>query len=864
MSVKYFISVVLPLLLLAAWDKAALSAEVERLDPPETVLPDVADSFSGYRARREGDAALVLGNFDQAERFYREYGSSALVRGDTRALQDSIVRLVNLYLQKGDISSAEREIAAYREKSLNEFIGRSLDAEVLMLKRDFAGAEKQLRELLATADLPDYLFAPLQFALGESLMLQKHYKAAAESYKLLNEAEPSFDASFRYIYALQSGGELESSGKALESLSQEETTSQQAGMVKLLFVNQYLMEKRFTEAASGYRNLPEMNAPDRLRYTVALKLADHFLANNLLPDGAEFLNEAFTYAPGLDERNYILTALMDLEARSGNYQRAADLMRRYLAYFPDDTDRYGNTLQLAHLLVRGGQLSGASVVYRELFDDGGAPHGLRLTAAREGSEVLKELKRNEEVEQLLKEMIAFGKSDDERAEGNYLLSRYYYEMQSYDKAIEIARLCLSGNTRWRFPGLYVLMEAQSGKRDYAGALESARTLKTQGIDSWPERGCFAEAELLEKSGDIDGAINAYDSFSVLWQLSELAPRALYTAGRLSFERGDYGRAGDLFQRLVQRYPQYEFTAHGMHLAVYSSYMQGNLNRMDDLINQMKRLYPDSAYTLRAQLWRIDVLKLNRDYAGALNHLNSMADFYAEKSEEAYGEVRYEQGGLLLSQGDRAGAVGLFEEVLNSGVSAGLKSKCSFVLGDISMSGGDYDSAAAFFSDALRLAQDREFSLAAEGRLADTLYSIGTLNEDVSRQAEALKHYRNILDSGIGASSGVLYWQTCYKLGSLLNLSGDVAGALKVLDGMLISASGYGGEFTDSESTWIKLGIELSVKLNLSSGSGAGIKSASGVIELAGGLKLSPAFDLEPLKQLVDRERKLLSLESQEK
>ena len=285
---------------------------------PESVLPDVADNFDGYRARREGDAALSLGDYALAEQLYREYASAALVRGDTQSLQDSSVRLVNLYLQKGDIASAEREIAEFKRNGLDDFVGRALDAEVLMLKRDFSGAETLLRELLATAELPDYLFGPLQFALGESLMLQKRYKAAAESYKLLNEALPSFDASFRYVYALQQGGELSESAEALANLSSGDTTSRQAGMVKLLQVNQYLIEKRFTEAASVYRELPGMERPETLRYYIALKLADHFLANDALTDGAEFLNEAFNYAPGLDERNYILTALMDMEAKAAH------------------------------------------------------------------------------------------------------------------------------------------------------------------------------------------------------------------------------------------------------------------------------------------------------------------------------------------------------------------------------------------------------------------------------------------------------------------------------------------------------------------------------------------------------------------
>ena len=81
---KYCKIWVLALLLLPALGEA-LAAEGTLAGAPETVLPDVADNFDGYRARREGDAALALGDYALAERFYREYASAALVREIGRA-----------------------------------------------------------------------------------------------------------------------------------------------------------------------------------------------------------------------------------------------------------------------------------------------------------------------------------------------------------------------------------------------------------------------------------------------------------------------------------------------------------------------------------------------------------------------------------------------------------------------------------------------------------------------------------------------------------------------------------------------------------------------------------------------------------
>ena len=236
----------------------------------------------------------------------------------------------------------------------------------------------------------------------------------------------------------------------------------------------------------------------------------------------------------------------------------------------------------------------------------------------------------------------------------------------------------------------------------------------------------------------------------------------------------------------------------------------------------------------------------------------MAIYYADRSAGALGEVRYEQGMLALETGDISGATGLFEAVLNSASSDKLKAKCSFALGDMAMKSGDYTSASAFFSDALSQAQDKEFALASEGRLADALYSIGTLNEDVARQEEALSHYRKLLESGLGVPDGVLYWQTCYKSAVLMKQLGDSDGALAGLNRMLIAASGYNGEFTEGESLWLKLGVELAVELNVSSLSAEGLASAGRTVDLAEKLKLSPSGDFTELRELIERDNQLIT------
>ena len=76
--------------------------------------------------------------------------------------------------------------------------------------------------------------------------------------------------------------------------------------------------------------------------------------------------------------------------------------------------------------------------------------------------------------------------------------------------------------------------------------------------------------------------------------------------------------------------------------------------------------------------------------------------------------------------------------------------------------------------------------------------------------------------------------------------------------MLISASGYGVEFTDGESLWLKLAVELAVELNISSSSAEGLAAAGRTVDLAKQLKLSPSGDFTELRELIERENQLVT------
>ena len=374
------------------------------------------------------------------------------------------------------------------------------------------------------------------------------------------------------------------------------------------------------------------------------------------------------------ERKYALMLLIDGCSAAGLTDEAAEAMNRYLAYFTDDAARFDNKLQLAHLLNRSERFSGAAAIYRSLADDGSAPMAVRLAAAREGAAVNGRAGNSSEVEALLNFVIANGQDAVAKADGNLLMAEYLYRAGDYERCAQFAGAAARDNTACRFPALHVLMLAQQELKDYRSALATAAILKNQGVDEWRPKGAFAEARLLETSGDIQNAVNAYAAFANLWSFSDAAPDALYSAGNLAFNSSDCARAAELFQLLADRYPRNQYATHALYLAVYAEYLQNHSAEMDKLIARLRRDYPDSEYTIGALLWRVDLLKLAQDYPAAAALLDEMMEKYGKFPAKVVEQIRFERAVLFSLLGDDEAAVPLYTQVAVSDAPVQLRAK----------------------------------------------------------------------------------------------------------------------------------------------------------------------------------------------
>ncbi len=842
---------------LAGLSLAAATAVCSAAETAETAeknyrIPAAAEAEAdAYQMRRSGDAALVLGQLAVADRDYRNYTAACLARGDSEGFRDSVIRRVNLYLQMNDSAAADAVIAEFKtyvDEPDGRFVSDTLNAEVALLKGDYPQAEEQLRNLLAQADLPEYLRNPAGYALGEALIAQKKYRDAAAVYTALAADNGGFDAEYQAIFALQEAEELIESQAGIEALSVKELSDKEKNRIELLKINQAVREKRFSEAKALFAALPPSDMPDGAKFELSSVLARHFAENKQLADAVVFFQMAYDTAPSLAERKFALTNLIDSETQAGNFNRAADLMQKYLERYANGGDKLLNQLELAHLMTRQNNLSGAAACYLAIQENAESGLELRLTAAYEAAAVYHALGKQELTGKMLDFMIANATQVETQAEARLLLARLRFEMRNYAAAGQLAAAAAELNTKWKFDAMFLMLQAQEEQGDYSAALATARRLKNQGIDQWPQKGAFAEARLLEKAGDVPGAINAYANFGALWNFSDQAPEALYAAGKLAFEHGDYGRSGEVFRLLASRYPHYELTAHGLYMAVYGEYLQGRSREMNSMIAEMKKNYPNSNYTVAALLWQLDLLKLAGNNAAAEKLLEEMLQTYKDFPADIIEDIRLEYAILLQSSDREKAAVAELQKIAESKAGNKLRSKSNFLLGDIQMRFGEYQAAEKSFMAAQELAPDREFKVAAQGRVADSYYAAGSLAQDKELLKSAAQEYQAVLAAADKYS--MLYYQAGFKLGKVAELNGSPEEALGYYRQMVMDAAAAPAILTAGEAAWIEKSVAGAVNVLLARQSAVSAEEAAGIIALAEQLNLPDEVNFESLKVLI--------------
>ncbi len=359
---------------------------------------------------------------------------------------------------------------------------------------------------------------------------------------------------------------------------------------------------------------------------------------------------------------------------------------------------------------------------------------------------------------------------DDREDIGVRLAKLYYERGSYDLAIQKLEYALksSADRQSSLNLMYMLgiSYEKSGMEDKA--LASWQRYRIKYPDS-------RSSEIRFRIGRIHRILKNYSK--ALKELQKAAAGsdnrwagdAYLEMGNLFFDKGEYGKACDLYKNYVTGYPESRLIPQAVMRLGESQY------RLKDYEDSLKTLYGfikkfPSDKNIRQAEYLIGLSLQNlKKWRESLSH-------FQIAFQKAYDveEVKYRLGLSYWNLGDRGQARNFFSRVDKSKLSGKSADDIRFKLGDIYYSSGKYRQALS------------ELAGFAAGGKADVrvIYKVARCYEELGRFTEALKFYRKI-SSG---NDKVITEKSLFHTAGIYNRRGDLKAALKTLK-KLISLNG---------------------------------------------------------------------------
>ena len=303
------------------------------------------------------------------------------------------------------------------------------------------------------------------------------------------------------------------------------------------------------------------------------------------------------------------------------------------------------------------------------------------------------------------------------------------------------------------------------REDYQKALEGYRAA----LDVWGGTGretlVYMEGECLYLLGRFQEAATALVRVPTE---SPLRPAALHRAGQCLLLAGQPGRAAELFEKVLRRFPRYEERDRVRVWLGEARFREGDLDGAREAFSRVPRTRPAYAQALYGLAWvafqqeRWDEAARwfqtflqrypddpNRDEALltlARAHFNrrelraalaTLSRLEGEARQPRYrSAARYYRGWMLARSGNATAARAVLGSLIEEEPDGPYTARARHTLAWMDFEAGDYEQALAGFRTVAETAADPGLAAEARIKVADCLYNLG-------RYAEALKAYASL-------------------------------------------------------------------------------------------------------------------------
>ena len=748
------------------------------LDDPIVNPPQINAAW--LRTSDLGNEAYNVGDYLQAISFFQQAKTQAK---DREELQQTYERLIATYLKAFFPGEAAREIEEYAQKLPDVGTDRRqlYQADVLLLQRNYAEAEKILNSLQERNAISGGLYFHLLSSLGYAKRMQKKWDEATKVYLILEKAGAGqhweFTAFLNRVYCMIKGDKFTESAAELNDVERfkREKNFHEVDILRFIML---IENQKFVPAAEFYTQLNAKlkETPNQLLYNAQIAAARHFINSANPLDAVVYLSDAFHTAPSGEDRRLAMRQLVNVYFVGNDRRSAVETAEKYLEFYKDAPDSFDVRMKISKLYAGMQDYKEALNVIQVVIDNEELPMKKRIEAAFQAAMVCLASDDLTAAVPQLEFIRKNGLTLDQREEASFILGTSYFKNNSFPQALAVFSNSAGIASKWQGRCLIGKVKTLIELKSYTDALAAARTtVELESSNEDVEQGMYYTAYVLNLLKRPIEAVRAYNALADKYPEGNYAADALFEAGNLYFEIRDYPRAAEMTSRFIKDFPQHKNAAAVLYRSVFASFLGGNIEHALQATESLKQMYPGEKYTAAALFWKVDYLRNMQKNAEAAKLLSEMAEMFKNDKEIA-ARIIIDRAVVAEAESKSSEALVLLEAYFKEFPDDQRFADALFLAGDIASRNTDYATALSYYERCAKLRPGTALGRAAQGRIGDCSSALFDKNrkfDDIRRAADI---YVSLLNEP--ELSHEMNAQTLYKLGLCRLRMDDGNGALR--------------------------------------------------------------------------------------
>ena len=774
-----------------------------------------------YKRRILGDQAFNDGLYDVAMNYYKHYLENA--GSNTSASRDAYYCLIATCLKANNIKEAERFYKKVSDDNKKYFELNPLEeeklkywnAEILLTKGLTEEAKAEFSRIAEKVKVKNKdLYVKSLVGKGICDIRLNEWKNAENSFQTVYAAAEDLSdkrkAAEQLILIKLILGDVDSVTKFIKNESKElkeKSSSQKLLQVYLLIKKDRLDEGE--EIFSSFEN--KLSGDDEvLTYLVLSAFAEGYLKNNKYDKALIKLQESFSKAPNLYEKE--MTAILTLNTliEAKKYKDAAKSAKIFLDFFPDTILKDKILLTYIDILIKI-KVNPSKIfpIIEKNYVQVSNPVKVQIDISTKIGKILYQIEDYKNALTYFSYSFKNGINREQCGEALYWEGKCYAKLGDVNKALEELKKIDSKIPEWQEKAMHETAIIYLNQKDF----ENCKNVLEKYLSKFPKStinppALFLYAAALSGNNEISYAIQKYLEFAENNSDNELAAEAYSRAGELNLRISDFKGSMECYQKILDLYPKSVIIPEVLYKLLYSYYLSGGYKKAVEVVKDLNKKYPDSNYSQQASFWLVDYYFFDKKFDKALEQLNIIGEKY-QKNKELQNRILYKEADVYFKMKEYQSALEKIDKYIKNCKNQEKLGRAYFLQGDIYSEENSFDRAIESYKNVLTLNSGIELKTASQGRIADCYFAVINFADDRDGAVKlALNAYKELLKYRKLSKFFVI--QTNYKLGKCYEILDDTESAImsyhKALYENIISIDGD----KEYDAEWMaKAGIALS-------------------------------------------------------